>query len=98
MVTQHGPRLWPEWATQAEFQALLLRRLDALDSCTAEVMGGKPMPVQWRRGWSARIAYAGRDRDGSLLATITITGPQNSMKWLQRVRLVRQRELKLHRR
>lgn len=61
-------------------------------------MGGQHMPVPWRRGWRAKIAYAGRDRDGSLLATITITGPRASLKWLQKVRLVRERRLKLHRR
>jgi hypothetical protein len=96
MVSRYRVEVVPEWATPDEFRALLLRRLDALDQCTAQVTGGRPLPVAWRTGWSARIAYAGRDRDGSLLATITITGPNVSDKWLQKVRLVRQRGLKLH--
>lgn len=88
---------WPVWATLEEYQALLLRRRDALDSCTAELTGGRPMPIQWRSGWRAEIKYAGRDRDGSLLATITVTGPNISDKWLQKVRLVRTARLDLHR-
>lgn len=87
----------PNWATIEEFRALLLRRRDALATCTAQLTGGAPMPVQWRWGWRATIAYAGRDRDGSLLAHITITGPNTSDKWLQRVRLVRRSQLNLHR-
>jgi hypothetical protein len=89
---------YPDWATYEEFQALLQRRRDALDMCTAQLTGGRPMPVQWRTGWKATIAYAGRDRDGSLLATITVTGPNTSDKWLQKVRLVRTKGLNLHRR
>lgn len=94
-----GPwRVTPEWATPDEFQALLLRRRDALDLCTAEHYGVAHYPVAWRVGWRADIRYAGRDRDGSLLATITVTGPTASDKWLQKVRLVRKERLNLHRR
>lgn len=78
----------PEWASPAEFHALLLRRIDAIAQCTAQLTGGRPMPVSWRWGWKAHIRYAGRSKDGSLLATITVTGPNVSDKWLQRVRLV----------
>jgi hypothetical protein len=98
MVPQWSAALCPKWCTQAEFDALLLRRLDALDSCTREYYEVDHYPVQWRVGWRAEIRYAGRDRDGSLLATITITGPEKCSKWLQKVRLVRRERLNLHRR
>lgn len=92
------PSVHPDWATCEEFQALLLRRLDALDMCTAQYFEVDHYPVSWRRGWRAEVRYAGRDRDGSLLATITVTGPSASAKWLQKVRLVRRARLNLHRR
>lgn len=97
MIPHSTSRGTPEWATPEEFRALLLRRRDALDQCTAQLTGGRPLPVTWRTGWRARIAYAGRDRDGSLLATITVTGPNVSDKWLQKVRLVRSKQLKVNR-
>jgi hypothetical protein len=56
------------------------------------------MPVTWRRGWQARIAYAGRDRDGSLLAHILVSGPSGKQQWLQKVRLVPERRMNLHHR
>lgn len=87
----------PEWATLEEFQALLLRRRDALAQCTAQLTGGRPLPVAWRVGWKAHIKYAGRSRDGSLLARIIVTGPNVSDKWISSVRLVRRSQLNLHR-
>lgn len=98
MLPQSRFAVCPEWATLEEFRALLLRRRDALDQCTAQLTGGRPLPVSWRVGWKAHIKYAGRDRDGSLLATITVTGPNVSDKWLQKVRLVRRSQLKVNRR
>lgn len=89
MLPQPGYNPCPNWCSLEEFQALLLRRRDAIAQCTAQLTGGSPMPIQWRWGWKAHIRYAGRDRDGSLKATITITGPNVSDKWLQKVRLVR---------
>ena len=86
----------PDWCSSEEFSALILRRRDALDACTSEHFGVAHYPVAWRAGWTARIAYAGRDRDGSLLATITVTGPEKKDKWLQKVRLVRRGRLNLH--
>lgn len=56
------------------------------------------MPIPWRWGWKAHIEYAGRGRDGSLLAHIFISGPGAADKWLQRVRLVPQQRLNLNRR
>lgn len=88
----------PDWASPEEFHALLLRRIDALDQCTAQLTGGRPMPIHWRWGWKAQIKYAGRSKDGSLLAHIIVTGPNVSDKWLQRVRLVKRQRLTLNRR
>lgn len=98
MVPAWRDKCTPDWATPDEFSALLLRRRDALDQCTAQYFEVQYYPVAWRVGWRAEIRYAGRDRDGSLLATITVTGPTADAKWLQRVRLVRRKQLNLHRR
>jgi hypothetical protein len=97
-IPQPGYRPWPEWCSWAEFLALLNHRRKCIEQCTAQEFGGRPLPVAWRVGWRAELRYAGRDRDGSLLATITITGPQRYQKWLQKVRLVREERLNLHRR
>lgn len=97
MIPAHRVVGVPEWASPEEFRALLLRRRDALAQCTAQLTGGRPMPVAWRWGWKASIKYAGRSKDGCLLAHIIVTGPNVSDKWLQRVRLVKQQSLRLNR-
>jgi hypothetical protein len=93
MVTPRYGQCIPEGLSREEYSRLLLLRRDNLDMATAEIMGGQPMPVQWRRGWRAWWVRCGRDRDGSLLAEINVSGPKPGMRWRQRVRLVRQRRL-----
>lgn len=97
MIPRSSPVGCPEWATLAEYRALLLRRRDALEQCTAQLTGGRPLPVAWRVGWQAHIKYCGRSKDGSLLAKIIVTGPNVSDKWISSVRLVRRSQLNLHR-
>lgn len=86
-------KMHPDWCTLEEFHCLLQLRRDYLEHCTRAVTGGPALPVPWRTGWKARIVSKGRDRDGSCLAMILISGPGEADLWRQNVRLVRKQRL-----
>jgi len=67
-----------------------------LDDATCLVSGDKPLPVSWRSGWRSKLTIVGRDRDGGLCARIAVTGPQLRTEYVRRVRLVRDKSLRLH--
>lgn len=82
-------------ATTEELRSLLIVRRECLDQATQMMNEGVPMPVSERWGWRARIKTLGRDRDDSLLASITVTCPEGKIRVLRNVRLVRERTLHL---
>lgn len=85
----------PYGLTAEEYQRLLLIRLETLERATMEVTGGSPLPIQWRRGWEARLVILDRDRDHSVRARVLVRGPGPTLRWTRNVRLVSERRLKL---
>lgn len=81
--------------TQEEQEALFKLRLDCLAEGTAVVNGGSPLPVCERWGWRCYITTLGRDRDGSLLASITAEDPAGKIRLFRNVRLVKPASLNL---
>lgn len=81
--------------TTAEHRSLLLVRRECLDQATQMMNGGTPIPPSERWGWRAVIKTLGRDQDGSLLASVTVTGPDSKIRMLRNVRLVPERTLLL---
>lgn len=81
-------------ATPEERRSLMNVRLDALDEATARASLDGHMPVQWRRGWTAYIKSHGRDRDGSLRASVTVLDPSDTVVMIRKVRLVKEESLK----
>jgi len=77
-----------------EYAALFeCRRLAIEEAVSRSVLDGT-LPVPWRHGWRASVRYLGRDRDGSRLNEITVTGPQLDRPYVRRVRLVPRRALR----
>lgn len=85
----------PEGTTLEEFRKLLILRREALEQAAKDPQSLFPMPVPWRRGWKAHIKLRGRDRDGSLCASIVVTRPGGSLPYVRNVRLVASRALPL---
>jgi len=83
-------------ATTEERQELFRIRLEALEAATTNASLHGPLPVPWRRGWKAVIRMHGRDADGSLRASVTVSGPSLTKPYVRRVRLVRRTSLKLN--
>jgi hypothetical protein len=92
---RHGVQL-SNRVTQEEFQRLLVIRRETLEDATCVVTGAKPMPIPWRVGWRASLTIVGRSRDGGLCARVTVTGPQLRVPYVRKVRLVRDKSLRLH--
>lgn len=82
-------------ATPDERRALFLARREALDHGTSIASGGAILPAEARWGWRATVRTLGRDQDGSLLASITVTDPDDRIRVLRNVRLVKERTLLL---
>lgn len=82
--------------TYDEFQRLLAIRLETLEDATCIVSGDKPLPVSWRSGWRSQLTIQGRTKDGSLCARVDVTGPQLATTYTRKVRLVRDKSLRLH--
>lgn len=80
-------------ATPAERRSLLSVRLQCLDEATTVANSGSPLPARDRWGWRAIIKTLGRDRDGSLLASVTVYDPSENVVMLRNVRLVPERRL-----
>lgn len=75
--------------TREEWPSVLDARLQTLDNATQVVTGSNPLPPAWRVGWTCHVAFLGRDRDGSLLISLTARGPGLARPYVRRVRLVR---------
>jgi hypothetical protein len=93
MVPHPGYSSTPNGATLEEFRSLLNLRLETLDAATALGRLDGPLPVQWRVGWRATLKVLGRDRDGSLCALITCTGPTLCEPYVRKVRLCKRKPL-----
>ena len=87
----------PEGVTPEEFQRLLLVRRETLEDATRKASGGSAMPITWRHGWKATLKILGRDKDGSLKASVTVVGPHASSGYVRKVRLVTQYRVNLNR-
>jgi hypothetical protein len=80
--------------TAEEFRRLLEIRLQTLDQCSITDGADTPLPAVWRIGYKATIKLLGRDRDGSLRASVTVLAPHLVRPYVRRVRLVKERNLK----
>jgi hypothetical protein len=96
MIPRRGNVLLTNRVTPEEIQRLLLIRRETLDDATCLVTLGEPMPVSWRSGWAAKLTIVGRCSDGSLAARIDVTGPQLRTTYTRKVRLVKDKSLRLH--
>jgi hypothetical protein len=94
-MPQWNVRHHPEGTTLEEFHKLLELRREALHAAAKEPGSLFPMPVPWRRGWTAHINLRGRDLDGSLCASIVVRRPGGSLPYVRNVRLVASRALPL---
>lgn len=81
--------------TSAEWRSLFEVRRECLDYATMLVNDGEVIPAEDRLGWVARIKRWGRDQDGSLLASVTVLGPDKVIRVTRNVRLVPERTLNL---
>lgn len=97
MVLQPTSRRYPYDATPDEIQAVFQERLRTLSDATRRVTWGEPLPVTWRKDWKACVTLRGRDSDGSLLVTITCSGPGLNRPYVRNVRMVKQHRLNLNR-
>jgi hypothetical protein len=89
---------YPFDATPEEFRALMQTRRETLDAATARAFGGQVLPVSWRWGWKAAVKILKRDKDGSLCARITVTGPHASNGYVRNVRLLNRYRVHLNQR
>jgi hypothetical protein len=96
MIPRRNDVLLTNRVTFEEFQRLLLIRLETLQDATCLVTGDKPLPVEWRSGWRAKLTIVGRSKDGGLCARVDVTGPQLRTVYTRKVRLVRDKSLRLH--
>jgi hypothetical protein len=92
-MPQWNVSCYPEGTTPEEFHKLLDLRREALAEATREHALGSPLPVQWRIGWRGYIRVQGRDRDGSLMAHIVVTGARGELPYVRKVRLVASKPL-----
>jgi hypothetical protein len=81
--------------TPEEWRSLFSLRRECLDHATAMVNGGVEIPVSERWGWVAKLTRLGRDADGSLMASVVVTDPDDKVRVLRNVRLVKQARLNL---
>lgn len=96
MIPRRNDVLLTNRVTYEEFQRLLVIRRETLEDATCLVTGGKPMPMLWRVGWRSKLTIVGRSKDGSLCARVDVTAPQLRTAYVRRVRLVRDKSLRLH--
>lgn len=96
MIPRRNDVLLSNRVTYEEFQRLLLIRRETLEDATCLVSGDKPLPVSWRAGWRSQLTILGRCSDGSLAARIDVTGPQLRTTYTRKVRLVKDKRLRLH--
>jgi hypothetical protein len=80
--------------TIEEFDVLHTERLrtmhSAYEQCTGAACRGNVLPS----GWYCRINILGRDRDGSLLATLTAGPQRRQVTYTRQLRLTKQRALR----
>lgn len=94
-MPQNGTIVEQAEATPEERRSLFSARLQCLETATSLVNEGEPLPAKDRHGWTAYINIHGRDRDGSLLATITVRDREKSVRLTRNLRLVPQEKLDL---
>lgn len=92
-MTQWKFRCNQDDPTPEEHRSLIDVRLDALDQATARASLEGRLPVRWRHGWHAYIKTHGRDRDGSLRASVTVVDPSETVVMIRNVRLVKKKSL-----
>jgi hypothetical protein len=80
-------------ATPDEQQRLLAIRSQTLDRVAEEALLTGPVKAADRVGWRAVIKIRGRDTDGSLYATVTVTAPHLAKPYVRKVRLVSKKAL-----
>lgn len=85
----------PDPSTMDEWRSVLKARLETLEEATRHASIEGHMPAIWRRGWKAYAVCLGRDRDGSLLACVTVRDPSGAIVRTRRLRLVKERRLNL---
>jgi hypothetical protein len=71
-----------------EAEVLFSARLQAMQDIVDRCPGLAPEHIKWRHGWKAVLAVHKRDRDGSLLATVTVTCPILTQPYIRRMRLI----------
>lgn len=96
MIPRRGNVLLTNRVTPEEFKRLLLIRLETLEDATCLVSGDKPIPIPWRRDWDAKLTIVGRCKDGSLAARIDVNHPELRTTYTRKVRLVKDKSLRLH--
>lgn len=96
MIPRRNDVLLTNRVTFEEFQRLLVIRRETLEDATCLVFGGKPMPIPWRTGWKAKLTIVGRCKDGGLAARVDVTSPQLRAPYVRKVRLVKDKSLRLH--
>jgi hypothetical protein len=84
----------PNAPTPAEVRSVLKVRADCLDAATGEGRLDGPLPVRWRVGWRGIITWMGRDRDGSMKASVTIYDQNSTKVYVRYVRLCKHVRLK----
>jgi len=93
MVTRYPWVRDPNAPLPAEVRSVLLVRREALDVATGQGRLGGSLPVQWRVGWHGVITWRGRDRDGSMKASVSIREPSGKIVYVRHVRCVREARL-----
>jgi CMP-N-acetylneuraminic acid synthetase len=74
--------------TRDEKEVLFGARKQAIQDVVDRCPGLAPDHVAWRWGWKAVLAVHKRDRDGSLLASVTVTAPILTKPYTRRMRLI----------
>lgn len=84
----------PNAPTPSEVRSVLIVRREALEAAVSQEVLDGVLPVQWRVGWRATVTWHGRDRDGSMKASVVVTDRSSKQVYVRHVRLCRERRLK----
>jgi hypothetical protein len=87
-MPQPGYVAHPPSVTAQEFSRILEVRRQTLEDATRAEGSLFPMPVTWRHGWKATVRILGRDRDGSVLFTVSVKQPRSTEVYVRKCRLV----------
>ena len=88
MIPQRDSWVNMKGCTPEERRKLFQLRREALDAACGFTMSGEWISTQERFGWTAHLSILDRDRDGSIRARITVSGPGLPEPYVRNVRLV----------